>query len=422
MLLSALDDPRRNAALDELADLQRSKARQFAAEARVLARLEVGTTRGDWQAEAPYDSLLLDVAGTALIGQQAAHARIEQAVHLVRRLPRLLDELDRGQVWVPQARVVIEETLHLSPTVCVEVEARIADGARTCAPGPLRRTVRALILAVDAEEAARRAAAAKVDRKVWSRPVEDGQALLLARGPAEQIRVLQLRLDADARAAKTAGDDRTLDQLRFDLLCSSGAVAGKPVQVLVHVPVATALGLSDEPGVLDGYGPICAATTRQLVTDAHLRKVCVDSATGRVVAVERKLHRQGGATQRTLLRMVTSPTTVDLAPESQHDPSAALARAVRLRDPQCDGPGCSQPAGRCELDHQQPWPAGPTSFTNLRPRSQRCHHAKHAGWTVKTDADGTSHWTSPGRRTYTVPTRDRPPPDLSHISVRPRVA
>jgi hypothetical protein len=109
----------------------------------------------------------------------------------------------------------------------------------------------------------------------------------------------------------------------------------------------------------------------------------------------------------------TTPPTVDLGNEPRHDPSAALARAVRLRDPHCDGLGCSQPAGRCELDHQIPWPQGPTSFGNLRPRSARCHHAKHAGWTVTSDPDGTSHWTSPLGRTYSVPTRDRPPPALS---------
>jgi hypothetical protein len=38
---------------------------------------------------------------------------------------------------------------------------------------------------------------------------------------------------------------------------------------------------------------------------------------------------------------------------------------------------------------------------------------------VVCDPDGTSHWTSPGGRTYTVPTRDRPPPDISSITSLP---
>jgi hypothetical protein len=155
---------------------------------------------------------------------------------------------------------------------------------------------------------------------------------------------------------------------------------------------------------------------RQLLPDAELRKVCVDSRTGRVVAAARGTAAPAGSTEalrRALLTMVDEPTTIDRTPEQRHDPSAALAGEVRLRDPGCDGIGCSVPAARCELDHDEAWPTGPTSFDNLRPRSQRCHHAKHGGWTVITDPDGTSHWTSLGGRTYTVPTRDRPPPTFA---------
>src|SRR3712207_6207363 len=169
MTSSVFGDPRWSAALDELAGVQRQQAAAFVAEARLLAELELRTTREGWRSPAPYESLLMEVAGTALIGQQAAHRRIEHAVQLVRRLPRLLDDLDRGLVHVPQARVVIEETLTLTDEVCVEVEARIGEAVRASAPGPLRRTVRAVVLAVDAEEAARRAAAARTGRKVWSR-------------------------------------------------------------------------------------------------------------------------------------------------------------------------------------------------------------------------------------------------------------
>src|SRR3712207_2555785 len=103
---TTLADPVWDDALDELAEVQRRRAHDFAAEAQVLARLEARTVRADWQAEQPYDSLLLEVAGTALIGQSSAHGRIEQALHLVRRLPDLHEALAAGRVFVPQARVV----------------------------------------------------------------------------------------------------------------------------------------------------------------------------------------------------------------------------------------------------------------------------------------------------------------------------
>ena len=429
MSFTTLLDPGWDEALDELVEIQRGRAREFAAEARVLARLEAKTTRGGWQVESPYESLILEVAGSCLIGQRAASERIDAAVHLVRHLPVLLGELDAGRVLLAQARVVIEETQQLTPMVCAEVESRIRTDAQTMAPGALRRRLRTLILALDADEAARRAAAAKADRGLTFRPIEDSQTLLIAKGPAVQLRALELQLDADAKALRAGGDPRTMDQLRFDLLCQHTSSTGaKPLQALVHVPVGTALGLADEPGMLDGYGPLPAAIVRELLTDAELRKVCVDQTTGRVVAAERRILTPAGypeGLRRALLTMVQIASTVDLTPEPQHDPSSALARAVRLRDPGCDGIGCSVPASQCELDHSVRYPDGPTSLDNLRPRSQRCHHAKHSGWTVTTDPDGTSHWTSPSGRTYTVPTRDRPPPAFgmqlrSHADVHGR--
>jgi hypothetical protein len=420
MALTSLLDPVWDETLDELEGLQRRRAQDFAAEARLLARLSARTTRGGWQSQAPYDSLVLDVAGTCVVGQQAAAGRLADAEHLVGRLPHTLAALDRGLLHVPQARVLIDETRPLTPAVCAEVESRVLTDAELLTPGALRRRVRRIILTVDADQAARRAAATRSDRRVWARPGPDGTRLLLAEGPADQLHRLELRLDALARGLHTDGDPRTLDQLRFDLLCESGGPdptgRHRPAQVLVHVPVATALGLSDEPGTLVGHGPLAAAQVRELLTDAELRKVCVDATTGRVVGTENTVVRPAGGDptvlRRHLLDMISTPTVVDDRPEAQHDPSAALARRIRFRDQRCDGPGCSVPADRCELDHHQPWPAGPTSFANLTARSQRCHHAKHHGWHVTRHPDGHSQWTSPGGRSYLVLTPDDPPPTI----------
>lgn len=418
MSLTAFLDPAYARDLDALEELQRSKARDFAAECRTLVSLDSRTSGYGWQGSAPTDSLVLEIAGTCLVGQQSAGNRLADAIQLVRYLPALLGELEAGRVFVPQAKVLLDETSNLTAEVCAEVESRLLPAARETAPGPLRRKVRATILTVDAEEAARRETAAKADRKVTFRPVEDGQALLIAKGPAWQLKHLELRLTAQAKTLIAAGDSRTIDQIRFDLLAehNAGVAGAKPGTAVIHVPVTTALGLSEAPGVLDGYGPLAASTTRELLTTAALVKVCVDSATGRVVGTDR--HRRDTSEgdpetlRTTLIEMVVTPTLVDLCPEPQHDPSAALVRDLRMRDAACDGVGCSVPASMCDNDHLMPWPEGPTSFDNLRPKSQRCHHAKHNGWTVITKPDGTSHWTSPAGRTYTVPTRDRPPPGV----------
>lgn len=84
-----------------------------------------------------------------------------------------------------------------------------------------------------------------------SRPVEDGSALLMAIGPAEQIRALELDLTTQAAAARSTGGLRTTDQLRLDLLCERRGVRherGPPPGAGARAgAVTTALGLSDEP-------------------------------------------------------------------------------------------------------------------------------------------------------------------------------
>ncbi|MEO6206292.1 MAG: DUF222 domain-containing protein, partial [Mycobacteriales bacterium] len=291
----------------------------------------------------------MEIAGSCMIGQLSAGKRLAEAMHLVGELPRLLDELAAGRVFVPQARVIVEETAALKPEVCSEVESRVLTDARQLAPGHLRKHVRAVILAVDAAEAAKREAEAERGRSLTIRPIEDGQSLLIARGPALALRQLDQRLRAEARALIAAGDARTIDQLRFDLLCThnaAGAAVTKQLTAVIQVPVATALGIADEPGCLEGYGPLSAAKTRELLTSAALLKACVDEGTGRVLGSEAHVIKPANSPEvlrRRLLQMLRTPTFVDHSPEPQHDPSAGLVRELRLRDAGCDGPGCSAP-------------------------------------------------------------------------------
>jgi hypothetical protein len=133
-----------DAALEQLAELQRARARAFAVEARSLAALAVGTSRQGWQAEAPRDSLVLDVAGTCEIGQLTASSRLDEAEHLVVRLPGTLGLLEAGELLVPQAMVLIAETRTCTPTVCAQVETRVLPTATGrarpgCGSGSARR-------------------------------------------------------------------------------------------------------------------------------------------------------------------------------------------------------------------------------------------------------------------------------------------
>ena len=74
---------------------------------------------------------------------------------------------------------------------------------------------------------------------------------------------------------------------------------------------------------------------------------------------------------------------------------------MRWRDATCTTPGCTTPAGGCDLDHLIPHPHGPTAACNLGPGCRHDHRAKtHADHRVSRDADGTYHWTTPTGHTY----------------------
>jgi hypothetical protein len=116
-----------------------------------------------------------------------------------------------------------------------------------------------------------------------------------------------------------------------------------------------------------------------------------------------------------LLQMTTHALPLEDRVEPRHDPSRWLTDFVVLRDTRCVGPGCSLPARACDLDHWQPYPAGPTSAANLGPASRRCHNAKtYGGWVLTPHPDGSITWTTPQGASHTRPSRTTGA-DLSHL-------
>ncbi len=87
----------------------------------------------------------------------------------------------------------------------------------------LERAVSRAIIAIDPVRATARHKAAREQRKVHHpRPLPDGMASMTAILPATDAAGLDLALEAAARAAKAAGDTRTIDQLRADAVALLG--------------------------------------------------------------------------------------------------------------------------------------------------------------------------------------------------------
>ena len=424
--------------------------------------------------------LSLDVAGTLRVGQHAAERQLHEADRLSSVLPLTLAGLRAGRLRVPQSRVVLEETRRCSEPVAADAERRVwaglDDDALRAWTGPklVRRVKRAVLEAEAALEpalTAEREEEARAGRRVSVRPEPDAMASLWALLPAEQMRAFTTGMDELVRrqgqADRLAGLDRPADQRRADVLallpalalhaldgtCPSADGSHPAVLVNVQVPMATALGLSDAPGHLDGYGPISAGTVRLMLPSARLRRVVVDERTGEPVHVASRTtsaaqqaradrrervgapgpggtgaspvggpaqlpvgHGPGprvdGALRRALLGMLEGgPLLVEDPAEPQYEPSTPLARLVRMRDGCCTGIGCDRPSSACDLDHREPWPLGPTAAGNLAPLSRRCHRAKTISWGVQRHRDGGTTWTSPTGRRYRSPSPWHPPPD-----------
>jgi hypothetical protein len=192
----------------------------------------------------------------------------------------------------------------------------------------------------------------------------------------------------------------------------------RPVQANITVPVETGLGLSNEPGWLDGYGWLSAPTCRLLLVDAELRRVCTQIGTGQVVDLAEAAVRPPptyAGLRHALVDLVVADITLTGAAgrvEDQHDPSPGLRQLVELRDKFCDGPtGTTRRASACELDHDQPWPAGPTAAWNLAARATRTHQLKHHGWTPLRTPTST-FWFTPAGQVIEVPRHLQPPPGI----------
>jgi len=448
---------RQTEALDALAGAQRAEAIGWAERIAEVARL-AELSEQERKVSGTPQYLVLELAGTCRVGQGTASRWLAEAQHFVQALPLTLSLLASGELWVAQARVLLSETFDCEAETARLVEADLLPRAAELCPSDLRRKVRARVRRFesdrDAAAAARhgeavsaaeqRLANARAARRTFTRPGTDGMGLAGAVLAAESLATWRADLDQLQRleqiADRAAGVERTADQRRADLFVALPAMvlaartglgspepgasraAGSRLVCNITVPCATVLGLSHEPAELHGYGPTSAEHVRLLLPVASLRRVLTDAETGQPLSIDDRVLAPAGdaaAARERVLAMIRPSVAVDAA-EGQHDPSAPLSRLVDLRDVRCAGPGCGQT--RCHRDHRLPYPAGPTAAWNLNLLSERCHAAKHAGWTMVRQLDGSTTWVSPLSRRYFRPPPHDPPPSLADYPRLPPLA
>jgi hypothetical protein len=365
------------ARIDALVALEQLKSWVDAQQLRLLAVMAAGD-------EFDRDLAAAEV-GVALCQPPATvHGRMQLADELVRRLPATLELLHSGAITVRHAQAVAEGVRPLPDALALQVERRVLDRAGEQSVAALRRSVARAVLVVDPRSAEERHRAARADRRVCLRPVADGMAQLWALLPADGAATVMTTLNAMA-AAKASEDTRTMDQRRADALVDLAGARlsaaplpkqhGRRPAIQVTVAASTLLGLDEKPAELGGYGAIPASLARQLAADptGTWRRLITDPSSGTLLDYGRTTYR----------------------------PPQPLADHVAARDQVCRFPGCRQPARRCDIDHQVPFPEGPTAADNLEFLCEHHHGFKHrGGWTVRGDPNGVLIWTSPTGHEY----------------------
>lgn len=316
------------------------------------------------------------------VGYGYALSQLHLAENLTDRLPSTLDALEAGTIELPKARALAEITENLAPDDARAVEAKVLPKAESRTLSQVRASARYHRDRVDPEAAERRRQLVKERRCVNFTNHDDGEANLSIDGPGERVYLAWLVLDALARQLRATGDQRTLDELRHDIALDM--ILGKfdsrvQVHAFLHLPAVTLAGLTDDPGILSGYGPVTAQACRELAgRDALWHRVFCDPLSGVVKDLDRTTYR----------------------------PSALLARYIEARDGTCTAPGCLKPAHSCQLDHTVRWAdGGCTCEDNLGPLCVRHHRLKElCGWQLHQPEPGHFVWISPtGQRFDRLP-------------------
>lgn len=307
--------------------------------------------------------------------------------------------LRRGAIDARKARVIADGLDGVPLLVALGVQEIVLPKAPRRTARQIARDVRAAIVELDPVEAVDRRRHAQGSRYVSKpRPLPDGMAGLWLRTGEVEAHAMYEAIDSAARAARRAGDPRSLDQLRADLLVERGlhgtgcpgtgrdadACTAVRTDVRVLVPLSTLLGTRDEAAVLEGHGVIDPELARALARGGTWRRLVTDPLSGTVLDVGR----------------------------TRYTPPADLAEHVRFRDLECVRPGCGTSAWRSELDHTVPFRhgpgrGGPTAAHNLAALSKGCHQLKtHAAFRLDRDPEP-RRWITPSGHTYDI---DRPPP------------
>jgi hypothetical protein len=344
----------------------------------------------DYIESSPEEAAAAEIGAALHLTRRAADMMLSDALDIDRRLPQLGDALEQGRLDLRRVRTMLRGTGHLKPAVAGQVVDEVLDDASQLTTGQIAARLRRTCIEVAPDDACDRYRFAVSRRRVVAEPEPDGTTTLYAPGlPPAQAAAAMARVNTIAKSLRRAGETRTMDQLRADVLVdmltgTGQATRGGRGNVDIRADLASLAELSTTPGDLAGYGPVIAEITREVA--------------------KRQRHSAWTAT-------VTDPDTGDIVATIplRRRPTRPQRREVQARYPQCVWPGCRMPATQSDLDHRTPHvERGPTEPSNLAPLCRHHHRIRHQhGWHYTRTDHGDHQFTSPLGHTYQ--TRARAP-------------
>ncbi|HEY7857138.1 MAG TPA: DUF222 domain-containing protein, partial [Candidatus Nanopelagicales bacterium] len=411
-------DPRDG--ITQLRCIDRLVARLASARHAVIAGLCPPDEVAAYRAE---QHLVEEIQVATRVGPGIARRDIETARLLAGPLARSRADLALGLISEAHVRVLVfatstvvddPDTVPAGQRVTREekllaVQHRVAAAARRQTASQFRAAVAAAICVVDPQGEADRHGAAKASRDVTVSRDTDGMGVLVDRDDSASVQALHTELTRQAKllqaerggtAAARAGEaDARIGACRADVLKT--LVLGRPTangtddsvgdtmtadtnpgDTITGVGAGADSGHATNPGddpspgssleppvrVLEGHLVIDLATLRR-----EADNLCLLDGTPIPAPVGRELARS----VRAWRRIVTDPVTghlLDYGRRVYLPPP--LLKFIHARDGQCTAPYCQRPASRCQNDHRDRFPEGPSNTTNCALLCDRHHPLK----------------------------------------------
>lgn len=345
-----------------------------------------------------YNSAVAEIAVALTLTRRAAERKVALAMEIQHRLPQVKELLRQGRIDEPRAHVMASTTSHLDADAARSIIDEISESASELTTGQLRGLIRRLCIERFPEEAAERYDAAIRTRRLVVHSTDAGTAHLHCLDlPPDRVAEITSRINTIATSMRRNGEERTMDQLRVDVLMDllagthdSGAGQGSSRgSVDLRVDLTTLAELDDHPGHLAGYGPVIADVARQTARirqDAEFRFLVTDDD-GNPVAMGTTKHR---------------PVDPEPSARRKRALSPGERRIVEMLRPTCAFPGCSMPAIDSDMDHIVDYAkGGETEVANSAPLCRHHNNVKTCGWRYELIAGDQYCWTTPSGHTIT---------------------